>query len=290
MMGRLCEVVKLNSEAINAMLDRVEELYLRFPIPKSPTKKRWIEAPAPELKELQQRLLKGLLYQLPAHHAAHGFVPGRSILTNARVHVGRRWVIALDIQEFFPSTRAAKIEEIVRGFAGLDDWERSAIVPLVTLRGRLPQGAPTSPHLANLAFFPLDVKLVELAKIRGFRYTRYADDLTFSGNRFPTGLVENVSEILEKGGYRLARKKTRIMGQGRRQKVTGLVVNDKVQLPREFRRWLRAILHDIRHRGLDAALSRTQNMTEARLIGTLSFQMMIDPDGLGRLISSSDEF
>ena len=149
---------------------------------------------------------------------------------------------------------------------------------VVTRRGSLPQGAPTSPHLANLAFSSVDVKLEGLGRELEMRYTRYADDLTFSGDDLDARLVERVDGILEPSGYRLAPQKTHIMGRHRQQRVTGLVVNERVRLPRELRRWVRAVQHDVKLHGLEAAVDRSGSLSHSRLRGYLALLGMVEPE------------
>lgn len=225
--------------------DWVEQEYNVYPLVTG-QKTRWIEAPSEELKEIQRLLLDTLLYKLEPTEYAHGFVPGRSIVTNARCHVGKKWVLTADIKNFFPSVTKAQVIEVLAPLE-LAPERQAIIVELVTLRGHLPQGAPTSPHLANLVVGRLDHALASLyqgAWIKKFTYTRYADDLTFSSARGdPYWLLLGVEAAVEAAGFQLARNKIRIMRANQRQIVTGLIVNKKVALPKGKRRNLRAMLH-----------------------------------------------
>ena len=272
----LCQLVDMEVGDLRAMVKSLPDLYHRFALPKASGGRRWILAPAPVLKRVQRRLLRRLLYRLKAHPAAHGFVPNRSIVTNARSHVGHNWVLALDIEDFFPSVPFPAIAEVIEELTGLSEQERTWVRRLVTHQRALPQGAPTSPYLANLSFRGVDAELSALSISAGLVYTRYADDLSFSGECIPPGFVAAVQEQLSPAGYRLASAKTRFMGRHTRQTVTGLVVNEKLQLPRPLRRWLRAVLYDIGQRGLPAALSRSPGMSQARLLGYLALWEMAD--------------
>ena len=206
-------------------------------------KTRWIEVPSEELKEIQRLLLDTLLYKLEPTEYAHGFVPGRSIVTNASCHVGKKWVLTADIKDFFPSVTKAQVIEVLAPLE-LAPERQAIIVELVTLRGHLPQGAPTSPHLANLVAGRLDAQLANIYAVKPFTYTRYADDLTFSSRRGdPYWMLPIIEEIVEAQGFQLARNKTCIMPANQRQLVTGLVVNEKVAIPKGKRRILRAMLH-----------------------------------------------
>ena len=160
----------------------------------------WIEAPKPFLKAVQRRLLETLLYQAHPHEKAHGFFPGRSILSNATEHTGKAWVLSCDLKDFFPSTKQTKVEAVLKRFHGFGEEARAAVLRLVCRGGALPQGAPTSPHLANLAFFQGDEELSDLADAHGLAYTRYADDMTFSGDALPDDLEEKIEEIVDRAG------------------------------------------------------------------------------------------
>jgi len=248
-------------------------------------KTRWIEAPDAELKAAQRWLLDNRLYQLAPTGFAHGFVPGRSILTNASHHVGRRWVVTADIRNFFPSITAARVHDCLAEL-DLDEAERRTVTQLVTRRGRLPQGAPTSPHLANLVARSLDLRLAGLAESHGWTFTRYADDLTFSAGSAdspgsdrellpPRELLRVIERIVADEHFRLAADKTHVMSHHQRQTVTGLVVNQQVSLPKPRRRILRAMLHRLETSGPEALDLHQLQIAQ----GHLALARLVDPDG-----------
>jgi hypothetical protein len=238
---------------------------------------RLIEAPKPRLRALQRRLLSELFGGIPAHPAAHGFVPGRSPHTFAAVHAGQPMVIRLDVTSFFASVTATRVYGLLRA-AGYPEPVSYTMTGLCTTRTphsvrgtapaqvsdrdyrlallrvpHLPQGAPTSPALANLCAFRLDRRLSGLAHAYRARYTRYADDLAFSGAFSQAGarqFVDRVNAIVVDEGFRLNAAKTRIRGAGDRQALAGLVVNSAPGVPREKYDALRAILHNAIHSGL----------------------------------------
>lgn len=251
----LSAILGLDEEKLESIARTAETRYRRYPI-QGRSKVRWIEAPDEELKEVQRRFLDRLAYRLPTTEWAHGFVPERSIVTHARNHVGQPWVVTADLRDFFPSMSA---ERVFQALAPLEPDAR--VVALVTRAGRLPQGAPTSPHLANVIFGPVDLDLAEL----GWTYSRYADDLAFSGDGDPRRLVDGIRSVVEKHGFRLASRKTRIMGRHQRQWVTGLVVNDRVSVPRDVRRILRAALH------------RSRERMDAEILGRLAYVRFVHP-------------
>jgi retron-type reverse transcriptase len=235
--------------------------YREVSIPKRSGGSRRLCIPEKSLKALQRRILRRLLGRLKAHPAATGFERGRSIVTHARRHVGQAVLVRLDVKDFFPSTAEGRLRRYFRKIG----WNRPAarlLTRFCTYRGGLPQGAPTSPRLSNLVNYRLDARLAGMARKFGVSYSRYADDITFS---FPTDkrkliryMMRFAARVAWAEGYRLhGRKKLHIRRQHQQQRVTGLVVNQRVQLPRRRRRWLRAIEHHLRT-GRPATLSQSQ--------------------------------
>jgi retron-type reverse transcriptase len=260
--------------------------YREFQIPKRSGGSRRILAPEEELKNLQRRILHRLLRRLKVHPAARGFEHGQSIVTNALPHIGKPVVVRMDLKDFFPSTQAARVYKYFRKIG----WNRPAshlLVRLCTHDGGLPQGAPTSPRLSNLVNYRMDAQLARLKPrfvnprggqrmpALGIRvtYTRYADDLTFSFSLDRPKAIRNViiqtKFVVAKAGYRLhLRKKLQIRRQHAQQRVTGLIVNRRVNLPRKTRRWLRAVEHRV-------ATGQAATLTPAQLAGWRAFEAMV---------------
>ena len=246
--------------------------YREFTIPKRSKGVRVIRAPSRELRLLQRRILHRLLDPLRCHPAATGFEKRQSIVTNALPHIGQAVIVKMDIQDFFPSITAKRIQTYLRK-VGWNPEASALLTKLVTLDGRLPQGAPTSPRLSNLVNQHLDARLSALAQRLNANYTRYADDLTFSFAEDDPGkvrsLIHIVGVILREEGYEPHRKdKLYVRRRCDRQVVTGLVVNDHVALPRETRRWLRAVEHRIQS-------GRTPTITPDELNGWRALRKMI---------------
>ena len=253
-------------------LRSVRLAYRKFSIPKRDGRPRFILEPGEALKNIQRLILRRLLQCLRAHDAANGFERRKSIVTNALPHVGQAVVLRMDVKDFFSSTTAERINLYFRNI-GWDQEAAQLLTQLCTYEGKLPQGAPTSPRLSNLVNGLLDARLAALAKKFGASYTRYADDLTFSfaadDRDHIRSIIRATKLILEEEGYRLhTDKKLRIHRRHNRQTITGLVVNERVRLPRRTRRWLRAIEHH-------AANGRAMTLTPAQLAGWRAFQEMI---------------
>jgi RNA-directed DNA polymerase len=270
----LANLLDLDPNRLTQLAGEAVNLYERFPLKTRRRRPRWIEAPKPFLKLVQRRLLDRLLYKTSPHSAAHGFYPELSIVTNARIHAGSTWVVSYDLKDFFPNTDLEKVRQVLRKCYSLEEEALECILRLTCRKGSLPQGAPTSPHLANLAFYDGDKLLSELANFHDLSYTRYADDMTFSGQELPDKLDDRVGQIVHRVSYRLAEEKTKRMGRHQCQKVTGLVVNDGVRLPRKQRRLLRAIRRDIELKGMENALARSGYGSVCQLQGHLAFERM----------------
>lgn len=269
----LAERLRSTFEGLEGVRVRYQEA--RIPKRSGATRRLWI--PNDETKDVQRRILRRLLAKLRVHPAAMGFEKGRSIVDNARPHVGRRVVVKMDVIDFFPNTKAERIERYFRRIG----WSKRVareLTRLVTFEGGLPQGAPTSPRLSNLVNLRLDAELAGLASWCGGRYTRYADDITMSFGDEPHPIelghrvrlcIRAVARALARHGYEAhAHRKLKILHRYRRQQVTGLVVNDALRLPRSTRRWLRAV----RHR---KATTGTCTLTDAQLAGWDAFEQMI---------------
>ena len=280
---------------------------------------RLLEAPKPDLRAVQRKILDDLLTPIPTHPAVHGFVAGRSAITGAAEHVGADVVISLDLEHFFASVTPGRIWGLLRA-AGYPEPVAHLLVGLTThaspvaaltsmpagtdsgrdfrLRRRLaaphlPQGAPTSPALANLVAFSLDRRLNSYAKAAGARYTRYADDLTFSGDaalaRHSAALLAAVGGMIRQEGFSVHPGKTRDRHRSRRQVVTGIVVNDRTNVPRPDYDRLKAVLHDCRRNGPVAANRDAHTDFRAHLLGRISWVSALNPARGARLRAVFDE-
>jgi retron-type reverse transcriptase len=273
----LGEIIDFKPELIFDLSKDTSSHYKKFPIHHGRKKTRWIHAPSGVLKLVQRAILDELLYDLIPHPTAHGFYPGRSILTNAEIHTRKAWVISMDIKDFFPTTKISTVKGCLK--TELEDHSSDfldLVIDLCCLDDCLPQGAPTSPHLANICFKKLDEQLLEYSNQHDLAYSRYADDMTFSGQEIPDNIETTVERIIACNGYKLAREKTKLMAQKDRQSVTGLVVNDKVSIPRKLMKLLRAISHDTQTNGWEYAISRSSLIdSENQYWGYMALQKMV---------------
>ncbi|MGN3961853.1 retron St85 family RNA-directed DNA polymerase [Burkholderia gladioli] len=218
--------------------------YRRFQIPKANGTNRDIASPRIFLKTIQYWIKDYLLYRLPVHETCYSFISGVSIEDNAACHAGKNFVATIDIRDFFGSITLENVQTVMRR-AGHTISLARIVAKLVTLDGSLPQGAPTSPIISNSYLFDFDRAMSMWCAKRGCSYTRYADDITISGETRSEvqRCVDHAEYRLNRYGLRLNEGKTRLQSRGARQVVTGLVVNELAQPSREQRRMVRAMLH-----------------------------------------------
>lgn len=240
---------------------------------------REIGAPTLILKECQRWILRNILERITVSNEAHGFIAHRSILSNAAAHVRKQLVLNLDLKDFFPSIRWRAVFDFFRSL-GYSRKVCFYLTSLTTFREALPQGAPTSPLLSNLIARHLDSRLAGLAKNLGVDYTRYADDMTFSGGAEVLSALPTIKKILKEEGFALNDSKVRIMRSHKRQEVTGLVVNKLPAVRRGRVRWLRQQLYYIRKYGLQDHKEHTRSPhmnTREFLYGHALFVRMVSP-------------
>jgi retron-type reverse transcriptase len=273
--------------------------YTKFAIPKRDGSDRAICAPKSQLLWTQRRILDEILAKVPAHDAAHGFVPGRSTVTNATPHLGCELLVKFDLKDFFPTIGFYRVVGLFArlgytvedGRFSSDDESRRVAATLARLccytpdsrawhLGHAPQGAPTSPAISNLVCRRLDARLTGLAKKNGGLYTRYADDLTFS---FKTTAIDLgrfrwwVDQVCQQEGFVVHQGKFRVIRASQRQVVTGLVVNDVLRVPRGERRRFRAVLYNCRAHGLESQ-ARGRADFAGWLRGYASYIHMVHPE------------
>jgi len=236
-------ILGVNPKLLTAMARFAPRYYRVFAVKKRSGGTRQIVAPRTFLKTVQLYILKNILsrMELPSH--VTGFVRGRGTVVNATIHQGAVYLLNVDIEDFFGSVGEKSVREFFLELGYSSDIAR-LFMQLCTYGGSLPQGAPTSPSLANHTFVPIDNEILELCAPRNLKYSRYADDLTFSAAEpFRKDFVRKLRSLLRRHGFRLNVKKTRLSRPGQAKYVTGLLVNERVQAPRELRRRLRAMFH-----------------------------------------------
>lgn len=243
-------------------------MYQQFEIGKGIGKSRSISAPDKRLKHLQRQIAPLLDSLYRVRHPVHGFVANKSVKTNAEAHLRKRFILNLDLKNFFPSITEGRVDGLLRSI-GVDSRVADVIARLCTNDGRLPQGAPTSPVLSNMICFRLDKQLMSFAKASRCIYTRYADDITFSSDqpmaalfestvpspgRFsPDLLAPRLRAIFMANGFVINAEKTHYADRHSRRMVTGLKVNELINVDRSYVRNIRAALYSVRTLGMEDA-------------------------------------
>lgn len=231
--------------------------YKVFTVPKKSGEPRQISAPVSPIKVIQRKLVQVLESVYQPKLTTYGFVKGRDIIKNARLHKKRRYVLNIDLENFFPTIHFGRVRGMfMKKPYSLNDEVSTILAQICCHNSVLPQGAPTSPIISNMICARLDAKLKQLAKDHYCTYSRYADDITFSTNRskFPSALaylsdigqVEvggELSSLIEENGFKVNSKKVRLQVEQQRQEVTGLIVNKYPNVPRKYIKQVRAILH-----------------------------------------------
>ena len=256
-------------------------MYREFEIPKRTGGFRKITAPTGKLKDIQKCLSVILETYYNAPECVHGFTHGCSVASNARKHIGKNYVLNIDIKDFFPTisyTRIMKsLEEI--GFTEelSDIIARICTIPMwdeqmQMWRHSLPQGSPASPLLSNIVCKSLDTRLTNLAHRYCLDYSRYADDITFSSNHSVyaknSRFIKELEDVVKSCGFTINEKKTRLQKKGSRQEVTGLIIGEKVNTYRQFRKNLRAAVF---HAETNGCTSKEYN----NIMGRISYLSMV---------------
>lgn len=273
--------------------------YTHFKIPKKAGGERLISAPMPYLKQAQYWILENILNKLEVHNAAHGFRANRSIVTNATPHVGADMVINFDLKDFFRSISYKRVKGLFQSFgysqavstifalictaAEVERAELNGKISDVAVDKRyLPQGSPASPAITNLLCRPLDRRLQEMSDNFGFNYTRYVDDLTFSASgkslRYIGNIIKQAESIITQEGFIINTEKTRILRDCVTQEVTGVVVNEKLNLPKKTLKQFRATLYQIEKEGFNGKHWGNSHDVLAAITGFAHFVAMVNPD------------
>jgi len=270
--------------------------YQKFYLPKKSGGRRLISAPMPRLKKVQYWILENIFSKIRLHDAAHGFTPGRSIVTNAIIHVNKPLLVNMDVKDFFPSIHYKRVKGLLQQ---LGYSEKTAILLSLlctesvteeaAIDGKryfvqkgqrvLPQGAPTSPAITNILCYKLDKRLQGLAAKLNCNYTRYADDMSFSANEGNTNaqqLIWRIKRIVADEGFTLHPDKLRVMRKGTKQEVTGVVVNSTMNIDRKKLRQFRALLHQLKINGSDN-LHWNAAINSHSILGYLNYIKMVNP-------------
>lgn len=255
-----------------------EHKYKKFTIPKKNGGIRTINAPTRKLKQIQKKLAEELYKIYPGKPASHGFAKGKSIVTNAEMHLDKKYVFNIDLEGFFDSIHFGRVKYLLQAEPYCFDEKIATIIAhICCLNNKLPQGAPTSPIISNMIAYKLDCNLQNLAKKTNCTYTRYADDITFSFTCKKSKISREIAafgedgisvgttlkEIIKNNGFEINFSKVRFRDRNSRLEVTGLTVNEFVNVPRTYVKQISAMLHSWRKHGY--AKSESEHNTQYNL-------------------------
>lgn len=277
----LALLLGLDKQFMAAIINRPESFYREFKIPKRSGGKRIILAPYPSLKYVQTWIADNILSHIKISGCAHGFVPKRSILTNAKLHLSNDYLLKLDLKDFFPSIPINYVISVFKS-QGYSFKVSSYLAAICCYNEHLPQGAPTSPALSNIIAHHMDNRLKKLARKTGNKYTRYADDLAFSGKKISFKLVSIVKNIIEDCGFQLNENKIRLYNDKSSKILTGISLsNGTLSLPRDYKRKLRQEVYYIRKYGFNAHVQRMRIRNPhylESLLGKINYWRMVEPE------------
>lgn len=275
----LALLIGIDNEYLHRMSNAPEFFYRTFFIEKRNGKKRRIDEPLPDLKKVQSWILREILYKVPCSKFAKAYIPNISIKDNSRFHRNQKIVMAVDLKDFFPSIKSGYVLSMFLSI-GYNLPTAVILTRLCCLRESLPQGAPTSAYLSNLVMRQFDHSISKYCTGHNIRYTRYADDLTFSGDFDIAATLHLIDKELKYLNLRRNPNKLKVMRGGDRQITTGIVVNEKQQLSREYRMKIRQEVHYIQQFGLNdhlAHIGETRSNYLEHLIGKIEYALFINP-------------
>lgn len=277
----LSSLVGYNKKYLKRASGYPKFFYIKHTIPKRNGKMRILYEPLPSLKEIQIWIKDNLLVDVPVSRYAKAYTNGRSIKEHVKYHKGQKNVLTLDIEDFFGSITFQMVEELFSSF-GYSSLISNLLAKLCTFQNSLPQGAPTSPIISNIILKPLDDTLSDYCRKKDIKFTRYADDLAFSGDEINKMELEAIisQKLREIGGLRLNSEKTMLMKKNQRQTISGVIVNKKVQVPREKRDELRQAIYYIEKFGLEEHLQKikcTKSNYLKHLLGIANYITFINP-------------
>lgn len=277
---RLASLLKADEKTLRKVLKDPSRYYKRFQMRKRRGGKRTISAPQAPLIDIQRRIYM-LLGKAQIHPAAMAFRAGHSVADNAAVHLGQPNLLKVDIHSFFGSIQ---IDKVIPVFVklGYNRPMAEQLARLCCLHHRLPQGAPTSPILSNAVVYEMDVQLSQLARTYRLSYSRYADDMVFSGSFAMDDIYPEVRQIIESNGFMLNDKKTQYLEEKQRKIITGVSISSgKLTIPKARKRALRQQVHYLLTRGVEAHKAYIHSddaLYVQRTIGHLCFWHLVEPE------------
>ena len=273
----------ISAKTLYAVSNNLGKHYHKAKLPKKSGGYRNLSVPDEILKSIQKQIAEVLLIHMPVSRYAKAYRFGSSTLRNAKHHVGKQVVLKLDILHFFDSIRYSTVKDKVFPEDIYAEPLRILLTMLCYHKDALPQGAPSSPAITNIILYEFDELAGQWCRERGIAYTRYCDDMSFSGDFDPAEVIRFVRLELKKMGFLLNEQKTRIQCPSQQQSVTGIVVNEKLSIPAEYRRKMRQELYYCKKFGIQAHLQKTgleipEETYRMQLLGKVNYVLQVHPD------------
>ena len=270
----------ISAKTLYAVSNNLSKHYRKAKLPKKNGGFRNLSVPDEVLKSIQKQIAEVLLIHMPLSRYAKAYRFGSSTVRNAKHHVVKQVVLKLDILHFFDSIRYSTVKDKVFPEEIYAESLRILLTMLCYYKDALPQGAPSSPAITNIILYEFDEQIGQWCRERGIAYTRYCDDMTFSGDFEPSEVIGYVRLELKKMGFLLNEQKTRIQRPGQQQTVTGIVVNEKLSIPADYRRKLRQELYYCRKFGIlehmqKIGLEIPENTYRMQLLGKVNYVLQV---------------
>lgn len=278
----LSNILGIKWKDFKNIINNSNKMYYNFSISKKSGGKRTISMPNKELLIVQKTIQEKILNNITIHENAYGFVKNKSIKENAKRHLNKEMILNLDLKDFFPSIHRGRVYYIYKNLCNYDNNTAYCLTKLTTYKNSIPQGAPTSPIISNIVAYMLDIRLSKVAENFNIIYTRYADDITFSGKKENVNgsLLKIVSAIIKECGFSINEKKTRFASYAGRQEVTGLIVNNTaISVPSNYLKQIRQEIYYLKKFGLSEHRKKVgfQNkFYKDHLLGKILFVKQID--------------
>lgn len=273
----------ISAKTLYAVSNNIGKHYHKAKLPKESGGYRNLSVPDEVLKSIQKQIAEVLLIHMPVSRYAKAYRFGSSTLRNAKHHVGKQVVLKLDILHFFDSIRYSTVKDKVFPEEIYAEPLRILLTMLCYHKDALPQGAPSSPAITNIILYEFDEQMGQWCRELGIAYTRYCDDMTFSGDFDPAEVIRFVRLELKKLGFLLNEQKTKVQRPGQQQAVTGIVVNEKLSISADYRRKLRQDLYYCRKFGIQEhqqkiGLEIPADTYRMRLLGKVNYVLQVHPD------------
>jgi RNA-directed DNA polymerase len=279
----LCKILEMSENELYSTIRNIDKFYKQSLEPKKNGGIRIIYKPLSYLKKIQRKILDNILSQIPLLPCVHAYRKKHSSLTNAKEHIGNKYLAKLDIKDFFPSVHFTRVQKLFSQI-GCSLEVAKILRTLTTYQYCLPQGTPTAPYIANLIFYETDKILMKKCKEMNLVYTRYSDDIDISGNVNFSCSLDIFTKIVELNGFHISNAKLKFLRSGDRKIVTGLITNEKLNVSKKQIRELRAIIFNCIRYGVSSQNRDNKPNLRNSLYGRVNRIRSINPTNGDKLL------